>query len=91
MQNKEEIANNKRKKNEILDRIEKTFLFLIIFNGTLCSLHCSIKECFLVLFKKKKYADEMRCIKSDIVSLRRKESVERKEAEKRREVYTVRK
>lgn len=29
----------------------------------------------------------MRCIKSDIVSLRRKESVERKEAEKRREVY----
>lgn len=33
----------------------------------------------------------MRCIKSDIVSLRRKESVERKEAEKRREVYTVRK
>lgn len=33
----------------------------------------------------------MRRIKSDIVSLRRKESVERKEAEKRREVYTVRK
>lgn len=33
----------------------------------------------------------MRCIKNDIVSLRRKESVERKEAEKRREVYTVRK
>lgn len=66
--------------------LKKHFLFLIIFNGTLCSLHCSIKECFLVLFKKeKKYADEMRCIKSDIVSLRRKESVERKEAEKRRE------